>query len=300
MLTEQRLKYFDDKYRGYGKEHIRAIHSQAMDEIRALEPELEAGRLGAEQEARLTELMDMVEWGNAPADRGGPPAGLEQPDNTPGFKSLGEQLQAVVSASIQGGRMDPRLSENRATGLGGAVPSEGGFLLQTDFSTQLIGSIFTDSSIPGRVRRFPISKEASSLKIPAIDEESRATTRFGGVLAYWLAEAGTKTASKPKFRSMEFIPSKIIGLCYVTDELLGSVGALEVYVKEAFRSEFNFRVTKAIVSGTGAGQPLGITGSGALIAQSKESGQVADTIIYENIVAMMSRLQPMNDSPEKR
>lgn len=295
-MTKDKIRELREKYGGYGVEQLRAMDTRNKAEIAELEPRLNAGTLSAAEEEHLTEIMDVVEYLSMPADNSSPP-GLEQPGiGTQGFRSLGEQLQSVVAASIQGGRVDPRLSENRATGLGGAVPSEGGFLLQMDYSSQLIGSIFTNDSIPGRVRRFPIRKDASSLTIPGIDETDRTTTRFGGVLAYWLAEAGTKTASKPKFRAMEFTPSKLIGLCYVTDELLGNVAALESYVREAFRQEFNFRISKAIIAGTGSGQPLGITASNALIAQSKEDGQTADTLVYDNVVNMVSRLQPMNES----
>ena len=47
-----------------------------------------------------------------------------------------------------------------------------------------------------------ISSNANSVKLNGVDETSRASTRFGGVLAYWLDEAGTKTESKPKFRQI--------------------------------------------------------------------------------------------------
>ena len=45
----------------------------------------------------------------------------------------------------------------------------------------------------------------------------------------------------------------------------------------------------AIINGTGAGQPLGILNAGCLVAQAKETGQVADTVVAENIVNMYSR-----------
>ena len=53
--------------------------------------------------------------------------------------------------------------------------------------------------------------------------------------------------------------------------------------------EFGFKIDDAILRGTGAGQPLGILKSGALVTVAKESGQT-DKITVENLVKMWSRL----------
>ena len=46
----------------------------------------------------------------------------------------------------------------------------------------------------------------------------------------------------------------------------------------------------AIVAGTGAGQPLGIVNSDALSQVTKETGQLNDTIVAENVINMFSRM----------
>ena len=45
-----------------------------------------------------------------------------------------------------------------------------------------------------------------------------------------------------------------------------------------------------MIRGTGAGEPLGIINAPCKIEVSKEVGQVADTIVFENILAMEERL----------
>ena len=45
----------------------------------------------------------------------------------------------------------------------------------------------------------------------------------------------------------------------------------------------------ALLNGTGAGQPLGILNSNALVSVAKESGQDAATILAENIEKMYAR-----------
>jgi len=206
------------------------------------------------------------------------------------FRSFGEQLMAVVEAAKSGGKIDPRLT-TRATGLSEGTPSEGGFLVQTDFSTELLKRTYETGVLANRCRKLPISSGANSIRINAIDETSRAAgSRWGGVLAYWLAEAGTKQATKPKFRKLELNLNKLIGLCYATDELLQDAAALESVIMQAFSEEFGFMVDDAIINGTGAGQPLGILNGGALVSVAAETGQPAATILAENIVKVWSRM----------
>ncbi len=206
------------------------------------------------------------------------------------FNSFGEQMVAVMDAGRPGGKIDPRLF-NAATGLNETVPSEGGFLVQTDFTTELLKQVFETGILTSRCRKVTISNNANSMKINGVDETSRvAGSRYGGITGYWADEAGEKTASKPKFRKIELNLKKLIGLCYATDELLGDAAALEGVIKEGFTSEFGFLVDDAIINGTGAGQPLGIMNAGCLVSVAKETGQAAATILAENIISMYSRM----------
>ncbi len=206
------------------------------------------------------------------------------------FGSFGQQLAAVMHASLPGGRTDPRLF-NAATGLGETVPSDGGFLVQTDFSNQLLQQVWETAILGSRCQRIPISGNANSIKLNGVDETSRATgSRYGGIRGYWVGEADEKTASKPKFRQIELSLKKLIGLCYATDELLDDAAALEAVIRAGFASEFGFLVDEAIFNGSGVAQPLGILNAGCLVTQDKEAGQDAATIVAENVIKMYARL----------
>ena len=216
----------------------------------------------------------------------------KQDDDKP-FKSFGEQLTAVLRSSRPNDRhIDPRLSSPRAQlGLNEGVPSEGGFLVQTDFATELLKRTYELGGLASRVRKVPISANANGLTINAIAETSRATgSRWGGVQSYWLHEAGTKLPTDPTFRQMELKLKKLIGLCYATDELLQDTAALESIITQAFSEDFAWMIDNAIFRGTGAGMPLGITGHAATVAVPGEAGQLPATILYENIVNMWSRM----------
>ena len=206
------------------------------------------------------------------------------------FGTLGEQLLAAYRAAMPGGHTDERLSTRAASGLNESTPSDGGFLVQQDFVTELLKRTYETGILASKVKKIPISTNANGLKINAVDEDSRANgSRWGGVQTYWEAEADEHTGSKPKFRQMELSLKKLTGLCYATDELLQDAAALEAVIRQAFAEEFGFKMDDAILSGSGEGEPLGILNSGALVKVEKEKDQ-KDTITVENLIKMWNRL----------
>lgn len=209
-----------------------------------------------------------------------------------GFASFGEMLVAVAASSRTNGRVtDPRLfAGSPPSGMNEAVPSDGGFLVQKEFSSTLLKRTYETGQISSRVNRVPIGADKNGLKINAIDEDSRADgSRMGGILAYWINEADTKIASKPKFRQIELNLNKIIGLCYATDELLEDAVALQAIIETAFPEELNFKVEDAIINGTGSGQPLGIMNSASLLTVARDAGDVGVTASTADILNMWSR-----------
>lgn len=206
------------------------------------------------------------------------------------FSSFGEQLMAAYRAAMPGGKVDERLSTRAASGLNETTPSDGGFLVQQDFVTELLKRTYETGILASKVKKIPISTNANGMKINAIDEDSRANgSRWGGVQTYWEGEADEITASKPKFRQMELSLKKLTGLCYATDELLQDAAALEAVIRQAFTEEFGFKIDDAILSGSGEGEPLGILNSGAIVTVAKEASQT-DIITVENLIKMWNRL----------
>jgi hypothetical protein len=150
------------------------------------------------------------------------------------------------------------------TGMNEGVGSEGGFLVQTDFQTSLLDDLYAGGDLLKLINPIPISANANGIAMNGVDETSRANgSRAGGIQAFWTAEAGLKGASQPKFRNIKMDLDKLTGLCYATDELLQDTSALEAWIKEAFNTEFTFKLEDAIINGTGSGMPLGILNSGA-------------------------------------
>ncbi len=228
---------------------------------------------------------------NLPLTRPGPRDGDSARYSSHRFNSIGEQLACIAASFSPGGETDPRLFEARAaSGLSEGVSSDGGFLLEQQYSNELFRRVVEVGKLASRCRKIEIGGNSNSIRLNAFDETSRASTRFGGVVSYWTPEAGEKVASKPKFRQLTLELKKLIGLCYATDEMLQDVGTLGRVIGDAFVDEFAFQTDNMIINGSGAGQGLGILNSGCLVTVGKEVGQVALTILSENVFKMHSRL----------
>lgn len=213
-------------------------------------------------------------------------------DKPEAFKSLGEQLDAIRRASTPGYSVDRRLTDVKAiSGMSETVPEDGGYLVQTDFASELLRITHETGMLTSRVRRVPVGANANGLTINAVKETSRATgSRWGGVQVYWREEAGTVTAKQPAFRRMKLQLNSLMGLCYATDEVLADATALGSVIQQAFAEEFAFVLDDAVIRGSGVGQPMGILNSNAFVSVTKEANQLADTIVYENVLKMWWRL----------
>ena len=135
----------------------------------------------------------------------------------------------------------------------------------------------------------PVS--GNTLTIPVINETSRAAgSRVGGVRAYWVAEAGAITDSKPALAQIELKLKKVAAMGYVTEEMMADAPAAGAIMQQAFQDELAFEAEQSILRGTGAGQPLGILSAPCLVSVAIETNQTAATIWGPNIVKMWARM----------
>jgi HK97 family phage major capsid protein len=215
-----------------------------------------------------------------------------QDDPKRGWAHSGEFYASVIASAYPNSPMDERLVRmlGVASGMSQGVGADGGILVPPQFRTEIWQGMQRgiDNLLP-MTDQYTITGE--SLIMPANAETSRATgSRYGGIRAYWLAEAEQKTGSFPRFRQMKLEPQELAVLVYVTDKLLRNAPALETYVSNAAREEILFLVNDAIIRGSGVGMPLGILNSGGLITVDAEVGQAADTITLENVNRIYGRM----------
>jgi HK97 family phage major capsid protein len=158
---------------------------------------------------------------------------------------------------------DPRLLPLKATGMNEAIPSQGGFLVPQTTAAGIIEKMYDTGTLLTQFPRDAVAGNGMTYNV--VDETSRANgSRFGGITGYWLAEAATKTASKPAFRQLELKLKKVAAVCVATDELLEDAGALQSWLMRTVPLELKFKVEDSIINGTGAGMPYGILPSPAL------------------------------------
>lgn len=204
-----------------------------------------------------------------------------------GFKSLGEFAQSVraFGGDNPNGEAGKKLQNALTTYANEGTGADGGFLVPPDFRRDVMIKVLGEESFISRTDRLTTS--SNSIVIPT-DE----TTPWGstGVQAYWESEAGQKTQSKPVFGQNSVRLNKLIALVPVTDEMLQDAPQIDSYLRRKVPEVMTAKLNTALLFGTGAGQPLGMLNSPALITVAKEVSQAADSVVFENIVNMYSRM----------
>jgi HK97 family phage major capsid protein len=126
--------------------------------------------------------------------------------------------------------------------------------------------------------------------MPCIEDTTHANNLLGGIVAYWLEEAGSKTASQPTIGQIKLSAEKLIGYTEASDELLeDSAIGLEALLKKLFASAIAWYEDYAFLRGNGVGQPLGILNSPALATIARGTGT---TVKYADLVNMLIKLLP--------
>lgn len=233
-------------------------------------PLAEARKLVAKGLSKTEAAAEILALKRAATPTPGVVVGAERETEKP-FDSFGDFLISVARHA-RGAGMDPRLQSRAAAGMSEGSPADGGFAVPVEFVEGITKNIWQNGQVISRCQRRPMA--TGRLVMNVIDETSRADgSRYGGVQAYWAGEAATVTAKKPRLRKLELNAQKLFGLYYATDELLEDAPALEAEATDAFRQELTFKAEDAIINGVGAGMPLGILNSGAVVQVAIEGGE---------------------------
>jgi HK97 family phage major capsid protein len=206
------------------------------------------------------------------------------------FRSMREFQRAVEAK-------DPRLFKRRDVqgSASESVPAGGGFLIGENFEASVLDNALPAEIIRPRCRVFGITS-GEKLRLPCYDNGDRSSSVFGGLTAQWIAEGGTITPTDPSFKSLELQVNKLILDMKTSSELQEAAAATYSAnpLEQMLSRAVGFFLDHEFLNGNGAGRPLGILNSGALIVVSKVAGQDADTIEYRNLADMFGRsLNPM-------
>ena len=206
-----------------------------------------------------------------------------------------EKCVAIRNAARSNGAvMDPRLLEERAAqGAQAGIGSEGGFLVGT-MAIDINKSIYeAPDSLLQYVDKRSIGAGFDSARWVDIRETARADTyRHGGVIGYWQGEADTVDFRNPLFSDGELKLSELLAIVPATDRMLRDSVGFESTARALIEKEFKFQINRGIVAGTGAAMPLGVRNAGGAKSITIEGGQLANTIVHENILNMRSYVMP--------
>nr|WP_260859758.1 phage major capsid protein [Streptomyces cupreus] len=172
-------------------------------------------------------------------------------------------------------------------------PSDGGFLVPETLRSNLLEISLEMAKVRPLATVVPM--ETARVPFPTIDVTSNASSVFGGMIAYWGEESAALTDANPKFGRVVLDAKKLTGLSVVPNELIqDSAISFSALIERLWPMTLAFEEDHAFMTGDGAGEPLGFLGSRnpAAIPVDAESGQAVDTVLYENVVNMYSRMFP--------
>ncbi len=132
--------------------------------------------------------------------------------------------------------------------------------------------------------------ESASRKVPGWDTADQSSSLFGGFAMEFLAEEGTGSKQTGKLRSIQLTARKGAIFVDASSELIEDGLGFDAQLDRAMRTSIGYGMDDYFINGNGAGQPLGIRNDPAKISIAKESGQKADTIVYENLCKMFARM----------
>lgn len=197
-------------------------------------------------------------------------AKVKRPSNLRSLRVV--DVQAAAGSDEQGGYANPYGGFAVPTGL---VPG-----LQTrGFDGDPIGALVT-----------PLPMASPVVRVNARTDSTHTSSVSGGLTVTRRAETTAGTASRMQMEQVEFQASSLFGLAYATEEILrDSPMSFAALLEAGFRDEFGAKLMDERLNGTGAGELEGIINCPATVSVSKETGQVAATLVTKNVLNMRAR-----------
>jgi HK97 family phage major capsid protein len=173
---------------------------------------------------------------------------------------------------------------------GSNVPDAGGFLVPEVLRSQLLSVALETSIVRSRATVIPM--DSLRVPIPTVDDTSHVSSVFGGLTFYWNEEGASLVESQASFGRLVLEAKKLTGYAEIPNELMADAPAFNGFFSQKFPEGLSYFEDMAFMTGTGVGEPEGFLNAPSAISVPKQSGQATGTIVWENIVAMYSRMLP--------
>jgi HK97 family phage major capsid protein len=170
---------------------------------------------------------------------------------------------------------------------------QGGYGVFPEFSSELLRIAIEEAALASRARIIPMA--AAEIHIPALDQTTAPgtagqTAYTGGMVAYWTAEAATRTETEPKFKQVTLRANELSGYSLASRTLLADNGiGLEALLGDLIRETVSWYLDYGCLQGPGVTQPLGVLNAGATV---KVSRQTANKFQLQDAAKMLGSLLP--------
>ena len=205
---------------------------------------------------------------------------------TGGFKSVGEFAVSVKNALTPGfGQIDPRLMVKAPTAFAqGIVGADGGFAVPPVYKDEIWKAVNKVDALAVRCDQNPTSGDG-------IEMAADLTTPWSGsgIQAYWTGEGLAATQTKPLLNPRVIKLQTLTALVPATDQVINDAPRLSNLIMEKAPLAIKYLTDRAIVRGSGIGQPLGILNSAGRVTVTRDTSV---TIKADDLQAMYSSMHP--------
>ena len=206
-----------------------------------------------------------------------------------GYSQPGGALPKDMNVDLRDTFIDA-IEKRAPTGQGTLIDSEGGFLVPESIAARVLQKVNSEGNLLKGTQDVPITV-GNSTKFNAVKENARTSgNRYGGITVSRTGEAAAASGSKAEFERVSLEVKKLTALVYVTDEQLADGPQLLTVVNDLVPKAIVFKIEDELITGDGVTQMEGILNTNARVDVAKESGQALDTILFENIINMYSRM----------
>ena len=181
-------------------------------------------------------------------------------------KSFGDFLMAVYRKDAK--RLNTVYKSTKDLGEG--TGAGGGYLVPEEYSTSLLQTAHMNNQVLSRVQTIPVTLAAG--RWPALDQYITPTAGSGqtataaGVKTTPVDAGDTLTKTEPSFEMLEWRLHKVGGYTEVDNELIDdSPMSVEALLRGLFVVAIGAKNERNILRGSGAGEPLGILNSTAIV-----------------------------------
>jgi HK97 family phage major capsid protein len=211
------------------------------------------------------------------------------------FESLTDFLNSVRPDSGKGARTHDQRErwEKIKNDYSTVDPATGGFLVPETLRSTLLQNSLESGIV--RPRATVVEMDGPTVPFPAVDETTHVDSVYGGITGTWVAEGEALPESEARFGRQVLKANKLVTYCEAPSELPADAPrAWGSFINQAMPNAIAYFEDLAFLTGNGVGRPLGAlhANNTGLIAVAKESGQSADTIVWENIIKMFARMLP--------